>query len=219
MRPVAVTLAALAVLLAAGAVPAEARLRWRACPEGPQCARLRVPLDRAGAVPGTVDLRVARVARTQRPRGALMYLSGGPGGAGVSEMASVLLDMPGLARRYTVYGFDQRGTGRSGLLRCPAIERDARLRSTAAAEQCARRLGTRRGYYTTADSVADMEAIRAALGVERMTLFGISYGTTLALAYARAHPDRVERMVLDSVADPDDADPFGLAGFLSLIHI
>ena len=124
--------------------------------------------------------------------------------------------MPGLARRYTVYGFDQRGTGRSGLLRCPAIERDARLRSTAAAEQCARRLGTRRGYYTTADSVADMEAIRAALGLERMTLFGISYGTTLALAYARAHPDRVERMVLDSVADPDDADPFGLAGFRAM---
>jgi pimeloyl-ACP methyl ester carboxylesterase len=49
-----------------------------------------------------------------------------------------------------------------------------------------------------------------------MTLFGISYGTTLALAYARAHPDRVERMVLDSVADPDDADPFGLAGFRAM---
>ena len=49
-----------------------------------------------------------------------------------------------------------------------------------------------------------------ALGVQKLTLFGISYGTKLALAYARAHPDRVERMALDSVLDPDDADAFGL---------
>jgi pimeloyl-ACP methyl ester carboxylesterase len=216
MRPVAVTLAALAVLLTVCAGTAEARLRWRPCPEGPRCTRLAVPLDRAGTLPGTVSLRVARVARAKRPRGALMYLSGGPGGAGVAEMESVVEDMPGLARRYTVYGFDQRGTGRSGLLRCPAVERDVRLRSTAAGAQCARRLGPGRGYYTTADSVADLEAIRAALGLRRMTLFGISYGTLLALAYARAHPDRVERMVLASVDDPDDADPFGLAGFRAM---
>ena len=67
-----------------------------------------------------------------------------------------------------------------------------------------------------ADSVEDMEAIRRAAGVERLTLFGISYGTELALAYARAHPDRVERLILDSTVDPDDADPFGLAGFRAM---
>ena len=96
------------------------------------------------------------------------------------------------------------------------LERDARLRSVRAGEACARRLGDARRFYTTPDSVEDLEAIRAELGVERLTLFGISYGTELALAYARAHPDRVDRLILDSVVDPDDRDPFGLAGFRAM---
>src|SRR5215217_8435494 len=95
-------------------------------------------------------------------------------------------------RRHTRYWRDwssdvcssDLGTGASGLLRCPALERDPRLRSTVAAEKCARRLGPRRAFYTTPDSVADMEAIRNAVGARKLTLFGISYGTELALAYA-----------------------------------
>ena len=213
MRSSAVTIAALAVLLTGLAAPAEARQRWRACAEGPDCTRIRVPLDRSGGLAGSVSLRVARVAQARRPRGALLYLSGGPGGAGVSEMVSVLATLPGVTRRFTVYGFDQRGTGESGLLRCSALEGDVRVRSTRAGELCARSLGPRRSFYTTPDSVEDMEAIRQALGLERMSLLGISYGTALALAYARAHPDRVDRLILDSVADPDDADVFGLASF------
>ena len=55
-----------------------------------------------------------------------------------------------------------------------------------------------------------------ALGAQKLTLFGISYGTKLALAYARAHPDRVERMALDSVLDPDDADVFGLEPYRAM---
>ena len=51
--------------------------------------------------------------------------------------------------------------------------------------------------------------MRQALGVEKLTLFGISYGTKLALAYARAHPEHVERIALDSVLEPDDSDAFG----------
>ncbi len=113
-------------------------------------------------------------------------------------------------------GFDQRGTGASGLLRCRALERDERLRSTVAAERCARQLGARRAFYTTPDSVADMEAIRKAVGARKLTLFGISYGTELGLAYARAYPERVDRLILDSVVDPDESDPFGLAGFRAM---
>jgi len=212
----AITTAALALLLLAA--PAEGKLRWRGCPEaeGVKCAKLRVPLDRSGATKGGVDLRVARVSFSRHRDRHLMYLSGGPGGAGVIEMVDVLLEVPRLMREFTVLGFDQRGTGRSGLLRCPAIERDARLRSTAAGEACARRLGPKRAFYTTPDSVEDMEAIRKATGADKLTLFGISYGTQLALAYARAYPNRVERMILDSTVDLDDRDPFGLAGFRAM---
>jgi pimeloyl-ACP methyl ester carboxylesterase len=210
----AITTAALALLLFPAA--ADAQLRWRACPEGPECTRIRVPLDRSGGLPGTVSLRVARLdlARGRSPH--LMYLSGGPGGAGIVEMVDVILELPELASRYTVIGFDQRGTGRSGLLRCRELERDGRLRSTPAAEKCAARLGPKRAFYTTPDTVADMEAIRRAVGARRLTLFGISYGTELALAYAREHPGRVDRLLLDSVVDPDESDPFGLAGFRAM---
>src|SRR5215210_2325787 len=205
-------------LLALPAV-ASAELRWRGCSGAAlgttRCATLTVPLDRSGGLPGTVPLRVGRL-----PGGAgkptLMYLSGGPGSAGLEEMVSVVDYVVELHRRYRVVGFDQRGTGRSGLLRCPRLERDPRLRSIAAGEDCARRIGPARRHYTTLDSVADMEAIREELGVAKLTLFGISYGTELALAYARVHPAHVERMILDSVVDPDDRDPFGLAGFRAM---
>ena len=145
-----------------------------------------------------------------------MYLSGGPGGAGVSEMLGVAAGIGDLEERYRMIGYDQRGTGRSGLLRCPRLERDPHLRDTGAAEDCANRLGVARHHYTTPDSVADMEAIRTELGAEKLTLFGISYGTELAIAYARAYPARVERLILDSVVDADDPDPFFTAGFRAM---
>jgi pimeloyl-ACP methyl ester carboxylesterase len=195
---------------------ADAARTWRPCPDAPgvRCTTLTVPLDRTGTVPGTVPLRVARLRRPGAP--VLMYLSGGPGGAGVSEMLAVLGDLPELSKRFTVVGFDQRGTGRSGLIRCSAMQRDGRVRSASAAARCARRLGARRAFYTTRDSVDDMEEIRQAIGARSLTLFGISYGTELALEYARAHPDRVDRLLLDSVVDPDDTDPFGLASFRAM---
>jgi len=209
----ALTTAALTTLATlALTVPAPSQQGCRTS-RGVACPQVRVPLDRSGRLAGSIDLEVVRLGRA---RPYLMYLSGGPGGAGVAELLSVLFEVPALAGDFTVLGFDQRGTGGSGLLRCRAIERDGRLRSTAAAARCARRLGARRAFYTTADTVQDMEAIRSAVGARRLTLFGISYGTKLALAYARAHPDRVSRMVLDSVVDPDDPDPFGLAGFRAM---
>ena len=213
-----IALGGLAAAIVSLALPgASWALDWRGCRQVEQarCATLTVPLDRAGATPGTVPLELARLS-SPSALPTLVYLSGGPGGAGIEEMLAVMPLVPALGERYRVVGFDQRGTGGSGLLRCPALERDPRLRSVAAGEACARRLGAARRHYTTPDSVADLEAVRVALGVERLALFGISYGTELALAYARAHPDRVEMMLLDSVVDPDDRDPFGLAGFRAM---
>ena len=133
-------------------------------------------------------------------------------------MVDVLFERAGADARATrVIGFDQRGTGASGLLRCKELERDGRLRSTVAASSCAAAGSVpQRAFYTTPDSVEDMEAIRQAVGARKLTLFGISYGTELALAYARAYPARVDRLILDSVVDPDENDPFGLAGFRAM---
>jgi pimeloyl-ACP methyl ester carboxylesterase len=205
--------AVVVILTGAGAVPAEAR--FRSCPSflpGSQCDRVTVALDHSGRVSGSVGLHVVRL-RAERPtRRAMVYLSGGPGGTATQEFLSALADEPirDLRSTHHLATFDQRGTGRSGLLRCPALERDPRLRSTTAGEDCAARIGPRRAFYTTRESVEDLDDVRQALGVDRLFLYGVSYGTKLALAYARTYPARVERLLLDSVADPDDADPFGL---------
>ena len=73
-----------------------------------------------------------------------------------------------------------------------------------------RAIGPRRVFYGTRENVADMEAVRRALGVDRIALFGLSYGTKQALAYARAHPRNVDRLLLDSVVPVDGPEPLGL---------
>src|SRR3954451_24417840 len=211
--------ALLAVLIAVVAAPAaSADVRWGPCAglEGVHCARVPVPVDPTGAVPGRIALRAAHLDTGGPASRPLLYLSGGPGDGGVEELLDVAFAAPELAREFDLYGFDQRGTGRSGHLRCPALERDPRLRSTRAGTECARRLGVRGRFYTTAESVEDVEAVRAALGVPKLTLLAISYGTKLALAYARVHPEHVERLLLDSVVDPDDTDPFARDGYRAI---
>jgi pimeloyl-ACP methyl ester carboxylesterase len=211
--------ALLALLLALVAAPAaRAEAPWHRCAGlgGVHCTTVGVPLDHSGAVPGRIGLRVAHLDMGGPASRPLIYLSGGPGDGGVEELLDVTFLAPALAREFDLYGFDQRGTGRSGLLRCPALERDPRLRTTAAGEDCARRIGDRARFYTTAASVEDLEAVRAATGRAKITLLGISYGTKLALAYARTYPQHVERLLLDSVVDPDDADPFARSAYAAI---
>jgi pimeloyl-ACP methyl ester carboxylesterase len=210
---------ALALALAgpAAAAPAAEDARFGRCAEDvvppflpARCGGVGVPLDRTGAVPGRVRLEVARVLPFRgRARGALFALAGGPGQAAVPltlDFLSVL--EPALGRRQLVV-FDQRGTGSSGVLRCREIERARDVFSAApAAERCAERLGPRRAFYTTRDSVEDLEAVRSAIGVERISIYGVSYGSKLAVAYAQRYPEHVERLVLDSVLAPDGPDPF-----------
>jgi pimeloyl-ACP methyl ester carboxylesterase len=203
-------------LVAAGltlAPAAHAAPRFKRCGDfGFRCTRLSVPLDRAGTTSGRVSLFVSR-QRARRRGGArrppLFILAGGPGqsltGSLVSDGFGLFLPPFG-ARDFVM--FDQRGTGRSGLLRCRALERSNLLDAGRPAGACARSLGARRAFYTSRDSVDDIEAVRGLIGAERIALFGVSYGTKVALGYASTYPDRVERLVLDSVVEPDGPDPF-----------
>jgi len=208
-------LLAVLVLVSAGAVlvPAGAHAaRLTPCPQQAAfgCATLRVPLDRAGPAPGTIALRYA--AQRRRPPGGrvLIALSGGPGQPGVDLASSFAQSLEPLLRRYRLVVLDQRGTGGSGLLVCPGVQRLRALDpfTPSALAACARGLGPRRAFYSTADTVLDLEALRKELGVDRVALMGISYGTHVALAYARAFPDRVDRLILDSVVGPDGPDGF-----------
>jgi len=198
---------ALVALLAVAVLPtpAEAALPFRNCNEGIQCARMTVPLDRSGAGGGRISLYVERRRAFRRPRaGVAVLLSGGPGQPSTDSFDGLFPDdayaeYAGLVPRHDVVAFDPRGTGRSGLLRCPELERASLIDAGREAARCAERLGARRGFYRTNDTVDDLEALRAELGAERLTLIGVSYGTLVAQQYAARYPDRVERLMLDSV--------------------
>jgi pimeloyl-ACP methyl ester carboxylesterase len=119
--------------------------------------------------------------------------------------------------------FDQRGTG-AGALQCPAMQRimgtsDLTPPPPDAVKACAAAIGPKRRYFATADTVEDVEALRAALGAPRLTLDGVSYGTFVAERYALAHPNRVEKLVLDSVVPQEGADPFEVANMHSTARV
>jgi proline iminopeptidase len=110
------------------------------------------------------------VEESGNPSGVpVVFVHGGPGG-GCEPWHRQFFD----PRRYRIVLFDQRGCGKS----TPHAE----LREN-----------------TTWDLVADMEAIRGKLGIERWVVFGGSWGSTLALAYAEAHPDRVKALILRGI--------------------
>jgi pimeloyl-ACP methyl ester carboxylesterase len=166
------------------------------------CGPVTVPLDRSGRVPG--DLRLRVLGRTmEQGRGTLLVLDGTTHGNATERLGSYSFGLESLGRRRVVT-FDMRGTGASRLT-CRALRDEHNLPRAVA--DCAALLGSRRAFFTVADDVADTEAVRAALGVERMTIYGFDYGARVAVAYATVHPDRVERLVLDSPEPLDGPDP------------
>jgi pimeloyl-ACP methyl ester carboxylesterase len=203
----AVALAPLLVLLAAAA-PAHA-LRTHACRDEPaaRCGTLVVPLDRSRAVKGRIGIKFAVLGKL-RGKAPILALSGGPGQAGVALLDDFADSLrPALRGGRAVVVLDQRGTGYSGTLRCKPLEKSDLLKAGREAGICATRLGARRDYYFSDDSVADMDALRAALAIPKWSVYGVSYGTKVATLYAQRHPDRVERLILDSIVEPDGPDP------------
>ena len=192
-------------LAAAVALPAPT-VAASACPvpPGASCLFYTVPLDHGGKVGGTIRIRAARVPSRRAVRPPLIGLTGGPGQAGVIFASSYEYILPTAGRDLVL--LDQRGTGASGLLRCPSLEGDIETGFTSAAAACGRRLGFRRSFYTSADSAADIEALRLQLGVPRIALYAVSYGTRVAVEYARRYPKHLERMILDSPIGIDAPD-------------
>jgi pimeloyl-ACP methyl ester carboxylesterase len=214
VRSIAAALAAAALVVGFASVAHAQSIAYAPCePAGFECGQLGVPLDRGGIVPGTVTLSIERVVAASNPaRTAVVALAGGPGQAALpaaTEFASLLA--PALATRDLVV-FDQRGTGASDRLTCRALE-TGESSIVAAARACANEIGPARGFYRTADSVDDIEAIRAESGYDKLVLFGVSYGTKVAEDYAAKYPQHVEAMVLDSVVPPEGSDVFNRSTF------
>jgi len=206
------------------ATPAEAQLAFEPCVRGSEieCGDLAVPIDRAGSVPGTVKLHVERLKARGTRSGALITLAGGPGQSATPFLIDWASTFFAAGRNRDLVVFDQRGTGLSGALRCPQLSVPVTRTPVNQAERaaaCAQSLGSRRAFYTTRDSVEDLEAVRQAIGVEKIALFGVSYGTKVALAYAARYPHRVERLVLDSVVEPTGPGAFSVESFAAVPRV
>jgi pimeloyl-ACP methyl ester carboxylesterase len=198
-----------------GAIVASARASAAACGETPglQCTVVTVPLDRTGRVPGTVALHVEYLPADAPQRGTLFLVAGGPGQGSAHVFG---LGSPGpvqlfryLFPGYGLVAYDDRGTGDSGLIDCPLLQRAVTAdQQQLSAAGCAATIGPARDFYSTGEHAEDMDAVRAALGIDKIALFGVSYGTKLSLSYALAHPDHVDRLLLDSVLPPELPDPY-----------
>lgn len=198
--PAVVAAAALALPAAsAGQGP----LALKACPRLAdfRCGTLTVPLDRADAAQGTQALAVRVLPARGTYRGTIVFLAGGPGQSAISGGGELEQQLRAAAPAgHEVVAFDQRGTG-ANALRCSGLDAvaDEAGAIAAAVQACSAQIGPRRVHFTTEDSVADMEDLRLALGRERITPLGVSYGTFVATWYARLHPAATAGLILDSV--------------------
>ncbi|HEY8517236.1 MAG TPA: alpha/beta fold hydrolase, partial [Candidatus Binatia bacterium] len=196
-----------------------------------QCATVAVPLDHDDPRKGTIDFALSRVAAgdPSRRRNAIFVNPGGPGGDGLRlgvrigalfALADPSTPLGAQLRRvsdeYDVIGFSPRGVGSSTNLTCHSDEpyRVAFLPTVLftpenlAASYENQLLNARAcqanpltPYINTDAVVRDMDLVRRALGDEKLSYLGYSYGTWLGIWYASRFPERVDRMVIDSVFD------------------
>lgn len=183
-----------------------------------QCATLRVPEDRAHPDGRSIDLRIAWLEAGNSGSGQpdpVFFLAGGPGQA-ASEVAVIVdLALAQVRKQRDIFLVDQRGTGGSNPLSClgadgqplkmdeDAAPSEALMRDFAG--KCAASLQGRADprFYTTTEAIADLDAVRQALGADKVNLVGGSYGTRVAQRYAIAYPQHTRSIVIDGVVPND----------------
>lgn len=202
--------------------PPESPIAWEDCGGGFECANFEVPYDHDAP-----DGRVFKLPLVRRPAknpdariGSLLVNPGGPGGSGVSLVKAAWLIMPqAIGERFDLVGFDPRGQAGStpgidciddlgafvGLDLTPSDTAELQQiedESAAFVAGCNERSGELLPFVGTDNIVQDMDLLRQALGDEKVTYLGFSYGTFLGTMYADRYPDRVRALVLDAALDP-----------------
>jgi pimeloyl-ACP methyl ester carboxylesterase len=215
----------------AGAAPPPVGVRWSPCHRdfGPfECATVQVPLDYDDPRSGRISLALIRLPASGEAGeriGSLFVNPGGPGGSGFDLVlfAGQSLFPAEIGERFDIVGFDPRGVARSTGLRCfgnfrqlaqsvfttglpfPLTEEEEALwiaGERAFDESCARRHLRLADHISTANVARDLDQLRAAVGDEQLTYYGVSYGSFLGTTYANLFPHRVRAVGIDSVLDP-----------------
>jgi len=212
-------LLSLPLLLATGATSAAPAMTDRSCHlpgvvEALRCVSVTVPLEHAKPQGAALKLHVtvAPAFRQGSRSDPLFVLAGGPGQAGSDVLVLLKAAFDRVRATRDIVFIDQRGTGLSGKLDCASKpEHDAMSDAELMAElrACIAANKSPLSAYTTLAAARDLESVRLALGYGPVNVWGGSYGTRLAQAYARAYPASVRALVLDGVAAPDQVIPAG----------
>ena len=215
MRNPTVLLGALLLTLSAQAAELQA-CRLRGVEHEALCGVIQRPLDPARPQGVQVDVHFAvlpALARNKLPD-PMFFFAGGPGQSAIEIAAAVGALLGRFSNRRDIVLIDQRGVGKSAPLVCeaddparPLAEQFDPERQRVQQARCFEQLkalpyGDLR-FFTTTIAMADAEAVRAALGAEKINLVGGSYGTRAVLEYQRQFPQQVRRAVIDGVAPPD----------------
>ena len=211
-----------------GAAASKPSVGWSKCYAqlGPfQCGTVQVPLDYDQPNGATISIALVRLPATDPAHriGSLFLNPGGPGGSGVdfTLFAGPFLYTSEVRARFDLVGFDPRGTNRSTALRCFGTDKQwapyftpFAFPSTPAEEQtwitadlyldsnCAQRAGRIADHMATADVARDLDVLRQAVGDDKLTYAGYSYGTFLGVTYANMFPNNVRALIVDGVLDP-----------------
>lgn len=181
-----------------------------------RCGRITVPLVRANPALGTTEVAFALVTRRaadEPSQGTIAYNPGGPGAATIAQGDDLAGGLFAPLRDHRdLLLLDVRGTGQSQVLSCSALSPELVFGPAAAANAatgaCGGQLGGRIAGYGSAEVADDLDDVRAALGIDRLDLWGESWGTYLMPVYAARHAAHVRSIVL-SGAYPLDFDPWG----------
>ncbi len=203
-------------------------------PDSVECGRLDVPIDWATPDdPRRASIAFAVHRATGKRIGTYTFNPGGPGGSGLLAMPTLLTGVPfgpsaalpgAVLRHFDIVAWDPRGVGEStpvleecdgtasygslpqaGPVDWTAVAKTYSASMAAALQACLAANPDLAPYLGTHYVIRDLEALRAALGVNRWTYNGVSYGTTVGMAYAREYPTRVRALVLDGAAPPNQS--------------
>ena len=137
---------------------------------------------------------------------AFTIINGGPGGSSVDLLVDLVGAIQPITRERDVLVIDQRGTGRSAPLNCDtltdAVDTPSLDQTIALTEECLASLPHDPRFFTTSVAVDDLEALRATLGYQQLSVYGVSYGTRVAMHYARQHPQQTRAVIVDGVVPP-----------------
>jgi pimeloyl-ACP methyl ester carboxylesterase len=172
------------------------------------CGSITRPLDPVTNTAGAIKIGFEYYPRTDAASpslGTIVPQEGGPGYASTDTREAFVGLFSPLRTRRDILIIDKRGTGKSGPINCSALQSSE---TAAAVAACASQLGSKAWYYGTVLAAADVAAVLDALAIDRIDLYGDSYGSYFAQTFAARHPDRLRSLILDSAYPVRPPDPW-----------